>query len=192
MASRLYDFRTMAVLYLIIKWPWPFFAQVLNCHPRKLRWNSATFSILAGGRAWIAVMAGEAFSAIGTALIVGLLLFLARLLLKTTWAAIAVVALLYAADFAFVIGEPTLVSAIPLLLWVPLFLFVWFRLGLLALVAYLIFYFLLFDLPITTQISAWYSWVGLTGLALLLAFALYAFHTSLGGRPMFGRASLED
>jgi serine/threonine-protein kinase len=30
------------------------------------------------------------------------------------------------------------------------------------------------------------------GLALLLAFALYAFHTSLGGQPLFGRASLED
>jgi hypothetical protein len=25
-----------------------------------------------------------------------------------------------------------------------------------------------------------------------LAFALYAFHTSLGGQPLFGRASLED
>ena len=42
------------------------------------------------------------------------------------------------------------------------------------------------------RLSAWYSWMGLTGLALLLAFALYAFHTSLGGQPLFGRASLED
>jgi hypothetical protein len=29
-------------------------------------------------------------------------------------------------------------------------------------------------------------------LSLLLAFVLYAFHTSLGGQPMFGHASLED
>jgi hypothetical protein len=28
--------------------------------------------------------------------------------------------------------------------------------------------------------------------ALLLSFALNAFHTSLGGQPLFGRASLED
>jgi hypothetical protein len=27
---------------------------------------------------------------------------------------------------------------------------------------------------------------------LLFALAFYAFHTSLGGQPMFGRASLED
>jgi hypothetical protein len=55
-----------------------------------------------------------------------------------------------------------------------------------------IFGILLQAFPITTQLSAWYSWIGLTGLALLLVFALYAFHTSLGGQPMFGRASLED
>jgi hypothetical protein len=115
---------------------------------------------------------------------------LARVLFRNTWAAIAVVALLFIAYFAF--GESSLVSAIPLLLWIPLFLFVWFRLGLLAMAAYLFFYFLLDDFPIATQLSAWYSWFGLTGLALLLAFALYAFHTSLGGQPMFGRASLED
>jgi hypothetical protein len=29
-------------------------------------------------------------------------------------------------------------------------------------------------------------------LALLLAMALYAFRASLGGQPLFGRASLED
>jgi hypothetical protein len=50
----------------------------------------------------------------------------------------------------------------------------------------------LFIFPITTDLSAWYFGIGLTGLVLLLAFALYAFHTSLGGQPLFGRASLED
>jgi hypothetical protein len=46
--------------------------------------------------------------------------------------------------------------------------------------------------PITTQFSAWYSGAGFTGLALLLGIAAYAFHTSLGGQPLFGRASLEN
>jgi len=55
-----------------------------------------------------------------------------------------------------------------------------------------LFFLLLLFLPITTQLSAWYSGTGLTGLALLVAFALYAFHTSLGGQPLFGRASLEE
>jgi hypothetical protein len=51
---------------------------------------------------------------------------------------------------------------------------------------------LLLDFPITAQLSAWYAGIGLAGLALLLALALYAFHTSLGGQPLFGRASIED
>ena len=46
--------------------------------------------------------------------------------------------------------------------------------------------------PITIHVSAWYSGIGYAGLALLLAMAIYGFHTSLGGQPMFGRASLED
>ena len=46
--------------------------------------------------------------------------------------------------------------------------------------------------PITTQLPAWYVGIGLTGIGLLLALTLYAFHTSLGGRPLFGRAILEE
>jgi hypothetical protein len=46
--------------------------------------------------------------------------------------------------------------------------------------------------PITTNLSAWYSGIGLVGLGLMLGLAVYAFHTSLGGQPLFGRASLED
>jgi hypothetical protein len=42
------------------------------------------------------------------------------------------------------------------------------------------------------RLPAWCSGIALAGLALMLALALYAFHTSLGGQPMFGRASLED
>jgi len=40
--------------------------------------------------------------------------------------------------------------------------------------------------------SAWYFGTGITGQFLLLAFALYAFYTSLGGQPLFGRTSLDD
>jgi len=51
---------------------------------------------------------------------------------------------------------------------------------------------LLLQFPITPQLSAWYSGTGLAGAVLLLAFAAYAFHTSLGGRPMFQSRLLED
>jgi len=71
-------------------------------------------------------------------------------------------------------------------------LFVLFRFGLLALASYLLFTAIFAGFPITLNLSAWYSGIGLAGLALLLGMAVYAFHTSLGGQPLFGRASLED
>ena len=51
---------------------------------------------------------------------------------------------------------------------------------------------LLVGTPITLEFSRWY---GARSLFMLLVFgglALYAFHTSLGGKPIFGRVSLEE
>jgi hypothetical protein len=45
---------------------------------------------------------------------------------------------------------------------------------------------------ITLDASAWYAPYGYAALAMLAAIVLYAFRTSLGGQPLFGRASLED
>jgi hypothetical protein len=70
--------------------------------------------------------------------------------------------------------------------------FILVRFGLLALTGLFTAYFLLVSFPVTPQLSAWYSGIGLAGVVLLLGFAAYAFRTSLGGQPLFGRASLED
>jgi hypothetical protein len=40
--------------------------------------------------------------------------------------------------------------------------------------------------------SSWYASISLTGIFLMAALALYGFYTSLGGRPMFGKAALEE
>ena len=48
------------------------------------------------------------------------------------------------------------------------------------------------SLPITTHLDAWYAGDGLVGLALLVGLAGYAFYTSLGGQPLFGRLALDD
>jgi len=112
-----------------------------------------------------------------------------RALFKRTWVAIAV---LMAFTAMFIFGVSSLVSSILTLLAMSIIVFIYLRLGLLAAASSIIYSILLFFFPITTQMSAWYSGIGLTGLAVLLAIALYAFHTSLGGQPLFGRASLED
>ena len=125
---------------------------------------------------------------ISSALLGGFFLFLMRTLLRKTWAAAAMFVLLFA---ALLRGGESAFGLILVLLAFGVATFLIFRFGLLAFLAYLLFMNLLNMFPITTD-PVWYRGIGLTGLALLLAFALYAFYTSLGGQPLFGRAWLED
>ena len=73
-----------------------------------------------------------------------------------------------------------------------LFLFVLMRHGLVAfmLMGFVILFYSAF--PITLEASAWYSGTGYTTLAILAVVILYAFHTSLGGRPIFGAPRLDE
>jgi len=38
----------------------------------------------------------------------------------------------------------------------------------------------------------WYAGISLTGILLIAATTFYGFYTSLGGRPVFGGAVLEE
>jgi hypothetical protein len=51
---------------------------------------------------------------------------------------------------------------------------------------------ILVNFPLTTHGSAWYSGISLAGILLIAAMAFYGFYTSLGGRPVFGGAVLEE
>ena len=77
-----------------------------------------------------------------------------------------------------------------ILLGVTVFLLI--RFGLLWLVVSWVFGNLLASFPLTTQGSAWYAGISLAGILLMAAMAFYGFYTSLGGRPVFGGAVLEE
>jgi serine/threonine protein kinase len=149
----------------------------------------ATLALFSGARAIVGGIFVMIFVSMVNTLVLGFLLFLMRVLLRSTWAAAAVIVLLTVVSF-FTTGE-SLISFIPIALGTAVILFIIFRFGLLACLATIVFYRLLLCFPITTQ-SIWYSGIGWTGLAILLALTLYAFHASLGGQPLFGLASLED
>jgi hypothetical protein len=55
-----------------------------------------------------------------------------------------------------------------------------------------LFYEVLQYFPLTSQGSAWYAGISLAGILLIAALALYGSYTSLGGRPVFGGALLEE
>ena len=79
---------------------------------------------------------------------------------------------------------------VPIVLGVTVFLLR--RLGLLWLVVTFVFGSLPPGFPLTTQSSAWYAGISLAGILLMAAMAFYGFYTSLGGRPVFGGAVLEE
>jgi hypothetical protein len=118
-------------------------------------------------------------------------LVLLRALLRKEWAAAVAWVLLFtvlsAAD-----SQSAPIFLVFFLILSSLFVFLMIRFGLLTLVANFVFWQVLSNFPLTTQSSAWYSGISLTGILLIAAIALYAFYTSLGGRPVFGGAVLEE
>ncbi len=119
------------------------------------------------------------------------LLFLLRVLIHRRWAAELIWVMLFVTMDTLSSDSPLLDGTFSILKFV-LLLLVLMRFGLVALAAALLFGSFVDFFPITPELSAWYSGIGMAGVGLMLAMVFYAFHTSLGGRPLFGHASLED
>jgi hypothetical protein len=153
-------------------------------------YEAETYTLFLGAPAVIAKIFGFVSDGILLFLAFSFILFLVRALLRNTWAAIAAVALVFSAIFATQVSS--LIFSTSIVVVIGIWIFAYFRFGLLAMAASYLFAGLLDQFPIPTPLSAWYSGIGLTGLVIMLLFALYAFHTSLGSQPIFGRASLED
>ncbi len=144
-----------------------------------------------GGRTIIADMSSTLISGPSFWLAALFVLFLLRALLRKEWVAAVAWVLLFTLLFG---GGSQFdpVGLVGTLIFSSLAVFVMIRFGLLALVANWVVYNTLEYYPLTTQWSAWYSGISLTGILLMAALAFYGFHTSLGGRPVFGGAGLEE
>jgi hypothetical protein len=119
------------------------------------------------------------------------MLFLFRNLLRRDWAAAVVFVLLPSLGAAASHAWPLA------LLLAPIFytgtVLVLTRLGLLASISSAVFRLGFLDgFPLTIHGSAWYAGISLAGTLLMAAMVFYAFYTSLGGRPVFGSAVLDE
>lgn len=122
------------------------------------------------------------------------LLFLLETLLKRVWLArllvvlgVVVLQIAGSADsfVALVLGAFGILQA-------GIVIAVSVRLGLLSAVTLWFTFYLLGGTPLTLDWSAWYAGRSFVILALLVCLFAAAFYTSLGGKPIFGRALLED
>jgi hypothetical protein len=151
---------------------------------------------LLGARTVIAGMSNGLNSALVFSFSFLFVLFLFRVLLRKEWAAAVAFVLFFTiflnAPLLFASGRSVASALVVGLILNGLSVFLLIRLGMLALVASGVFQFCFLSLPLTTQGSAWYAGISLAGILLMAAMAFYGFYTSLGGRPLFGGAALED
>jgi hypothetical protein len=150
-----------------------------------------TTYLFSGAHAVAAGVSGMLLTAVFYAFVMLFLLVLLRVLLRNTVVAAIAFVLILTAQYGLGIDQPFFYWPLFALMF-TIFAFVLIRFGVIAFAAALVFGAMLLGLPITTDVSAWYFGTGLTGLLAVLALALYAFHTALGGRPMFGHATLDD
>jgi hypothetical protein len=66
------------------------------------------------------------------------------------------------------------------------------RYGLVAVVVSFFASYALNNFPVTLNFSAWYAGIGLAPLVAMLALAVFAFYTALGGQKVFQGSLLED
>ena len=115
------------------------------------------------------------------------ILFLMKILLKNQIAAIIAATLI----FSLMNASNNIWSYLILLVLSPFFFIVLLRYGLIAVTASLFLNFCACFIPAFLDPS-WYSYYGYYALAIIAALTLFAFRTSLGGRPMFGTPRLDD
>jgi predicted Ser/Thr protein kinase len=143
-----------------------------------------------GARMIIANLSGILMAGLFVWLGLLFVLVLLRALLHKEWAAGVAFVLLF--GVASPPGQNDPAALVAGMVFLSLAVFLLIRFGLLAVVASGVMLRLLTTFPLTTQGSAWYAGISLAGILLMAALTFYGFYTSLGGRPVFGGAVLEE
>ena len=119
------------------------------------------------------------------------LVFLFRALLRKLWLATGVVILI--SILSGVAASQWIGILVSYILYITVMVLVLLRFGLIsAAVLMLARTELLIRLPLTTNLSVWYTGSSILGMVVLLMLAGYAFHTSLGGQKVFAGKLLDE
>ncbi|HEY1483169.1 MAG TPA: hypothetical protein VGF19_10610, partial [Candidatus Acidoferrum sp.] len=148
--------------------------------------NTYAFEGLRGGIATVLSQASFSFS---SALLIFFMFFILRRIFRVDWLAAAIMSLIFCL--------PSLGAANPLidaLFTAPFFLAYLYVLQRFGLVALTVLYFIdqLADtMPLATPLGAWWTEGGVVAMIAILVVAVYAFHVSRAGKPIFAGDALE-
>ena len=140
-----------------------------------------------GSLSFFSVFLGWLAEAILVNLAIVCLLFFIQILLRNQKAAI----ILCCFVLILIYMPASVLSFASLFVFMATWLFVLMRFGLIGGIFYLLVSYIV-RAPITFDASAWYSGYGYAALGIFAALVLYAFYTSLGGRPILGTPQLDD
>src|SRR5262245_44506689 len=153
-----------------------------------LRINETLLNGLSGARMAAGNLVLLAVIPVIGALISLFMLFLLRLLVRRDWLAVVLfVPVLFAGFYT----ENWQVS-VTIILQIGLIAVAMTRYGLVVSTVASFAIFALINFPVTLNFSVWYAGTGLAPLVAVLALAVFAFYTSLGGQKLFQGSLLED
>ena len=111
-------------------------------------------------------------------------LFLLRVLLRRTWLAVIVFALLFAVPLLLMSHYPLLEAPVRLAVFSIAALAV-VRFGLVTLAAGILTAEFILNAPVTSSLSSWYAGSMAFAFLSILALAVWGFYTSLGGQRLW-------
>ena len=120
-------------------------------------------------------------------IVIGLVLL--RVVLRRTWLVVGLAWLLMTALYG---GSYPYMGWLVMGLWEAAFLFVFFRVGWLAIAVGFVAFDLLQSTSLTADPSAWHAYTTILFVTFIVALAVASFKTSLAGRPLFGGLLAED
>jgi serine/threonine protein kinase len=177
MGSAMWAFRDS--LWLLFDWSG-------RASPPRNVLGSASFDTATG---FLAAFATPATTAVSWSVAWMALLVLLRLLLRRDLAAAGALAILLGAP-GVVLQDPSLMitafAVAPVLVWIL------YRFGVLAVAVTVTTRAILFGVPLTLDLSAWYATRSVVTLLVLFGLALWGFHLALGGKPAFGAMTDEE
>jgi serine/threonine-protein kinase len=148
---------------------------------------STIHSVVRVGSDLLGVLPNSIMSTLG----VFFILFMLVVIFRREWlAASAFVVFLTVISVVASAGSAIVATPIRLLQYV-LMMFVMLRFGLLPFVVGSCIVNILLYFPITGDFSAWYAGSAIFALAFVVVFSAWAFHTALGGRPLFKEELLD-
>jgi hypothetical protein len=145
---------------------------------------------LMGGRQALGAWLAHVPSSVQTTLVFFFLIFMLRVMLRKQWLAVA--------GFTLIFTGIKLLNATDPIVDVPVEFLVYgiagmvvVRFGLIALAAGIFTVDIVSSTPMTTNFSVWYASSSMATLLIVLALAIWSFHTALAGRPLFKQELFE-